>query len=70
MRDITLKVKIGDSGSDGVIVQFLGVIDFMPTRDAARMKMSDPVDVVADRADDIAFHDLHMIDVVQQFHPR
>ena len=40
VRNVALKVKIGDSGSDGVIVQFLGVIDFMPTRDAAGVEMS------------------------------
>src|ERR1700733_6640856 len=70
VRDVALVVKIRDGAGDGVIVQFLAVIDFMPSGDATGMKMSDPVDVVADRTDDIALHDLHMINVVEQFHPR
>src|ERR1700721_1340860 len=70
VRDVALVVKIRDGGGDGVIVQFLAVIDFMPSGDAAGVKMSDPIDVVADRTDDIALHDLHMINVVQQFHAR
>src|ERR1700679_2746377 len=70
VRDVALVVKIRDGGGDGVIVQFLAVVDLMPSGDTAGMKMSDPVDVVADRSDDIALHDLHMINVVQQFQPR
>src|SRR5580700_4447057 len=64
VRDIAPKFEIRDRGGDGVIIQLLAVIDFMPAGDSACVKMSDRVDVVADRADDIALHDLHMIDVV------
>src|SRR5882762_7457609 len=70
VRDIALIVQIRHGGSNCVVVEFLAVVDFMATGNAAGMKMSDPVDVVADRPDHIALHDLHMIDVVQQLHSR
>jgi hypothetical protein len=42
----------------------------MPSGYAAGMEVADVSDVVANGVDDIAFHNLHVIDVVQQFHTR
>ena len=34
------------------------------------MEVPDPVNVIANRADHIALHDLHVVDIEQQLHPR
>src|SRR5947208_286355 len=52
---------------------YLGIrmgIDFLAPRIAARMKMADPLDMVADVAHDIPVHDLRVIDVVENLHAR
>src|SRR5690349_16771548 len=68
VRHVTRVVQVGDRGGDGAIVELLRAVDLVAARHAAGMEMADPLDVVADRADHIAFHDLHMIDVVQQLY--
>ncbi len=42
----------------------------MPARNASGVKMPNPLDVCANRRDQIAFHDLHVVDVIQQLHIR
>src|SRR5216684_6349142 len=61
---------VGDAGRDRVPVQLLGAVQLVAAGDAPRMKMGEVIPVVADGADDVAFHDLHMIDVVQQLDAR
>ena len=39
----------------------------MPARHAAGVIVRDELPVVADRADHVAFHDLHVVNVVEQF---
>src|SRR5687767_3453984 len=51
-------------------VQLLSVIELVSPRNSARVKVRDVLDVVADGSDYIAFHYLHVIDVVQQLHAR
>src|SRR5450432_3991313 len=63
-------VQVRDRHGNCVVIQFLAVIDFVATGYATGMKVSDPLDIVANRPEDISLHDLHMIDVVQQFDVR
>src|SRR5690242_11709844 len=41
----------------------------MPPRHTTRMEMPNPLDVVPDGMNYITFHDLHVIDVIEQLHP-
>ena len=70
MRHEALEVQIGDGLRHGAIVQFLGGVNLVPARDAAGVEVRNPSNVLADSANDIAFHDLHVVDVVQQLDPR
>ena len=55
---------------DGAPVQFLRVVELVPAGHAAGVEVGDVLDVVADGADDVALHDLHVVDVVEQLHAR
>src|SRR6187397_3120705 len=70
MRHIAGEPRVGNRGAYGAIVQLLAVVNFVPARHATRMEVGDVRQVVANRADDISFHDLHVVDVVQQLHAR
>ena len=70
MREISFKVQVGDRFCHRAPLQFLRVVQFVTPRHAAGVEVPDVLDVVADGADDVALHDLHVIDVVQQFHAR
>jgi len=52
------------------VIHFLRVIQVIAARVARGVKVADPFDVFPDRADHIAFHDLHVVDVVKQFDAR
>ena len=54
---------------NGRIIKFLCIIQFMPSGYATCMDMSDVFDVLFDRVDYIAFHDLHVEDIVKQLEP-
>ena len=69
MREVALVVKIGDGGGDGTPLEFLSVIEFVTARDAAGVEVGNVLNIVANGADDVAFHDLHVIDVVEQIDP-
>src|SRR5207244_12290851 len=64
------EARVGDGGGDRVPVELLRAVEYVAARYAARVEVSDECRVVADGADDVAFHDLHVIDVVQQLDPR
>ncbi len=70
MRDVALEIEIGDGLRDGVPVHFLRVVDLVAAGNAGHVEMRDVLDVVANGANQIAFHDLHMVGVVQQLHAR
>src|SRR5688572_13747122 len=42
----------------------------MSARHAAGMEVGDVLPVVTDGPDDVPLHDLHMVDVVEELHPR
>src|ERR1700722_12170390 len=70
LREITLKSGFDDRLTDGRVIQFLGVVDLVPSGVATGVEMPDVLLGIADRADDIAFHDLHVVDVVEQLEAR
>src|SRR5579863_2053341 len=63
-------VQIRDRLSDEVVVQLLALVDIVTPRVAAGMEMADPLKVIADVADDVAVHDLSVVNVEQDLHPR
>src|SRR5258708_5801140 len=67
---IAREARIGDGAGDGVIIQLLGVVQLMASGHAPGMEVPDMTGVLADRANHIPLHYLHVIEVVQQLHPR
>src|SRR5919199_6221002 len=56
----------GDGAYDRGITQLLGLVKLVPARIAGSMVMADAVMMRANGADDITFHDLHVINIVEQ----
>jgi hypothetical protein len=63
--EIAFEFQVGDGLCDGVPVEFLGLVEFVPAGHAAGVEVADVLDVLADGADHVAFHDLHVVDVVE-----
>ncbi len=61
---------VRDGPGHGPPVQLLGVVQLVTARDAPRVEVGDPLVVVPDGADHVALHDLHVVDVVEEPHPR
>src|SRR5687768_14267975 len=66
LRDITLESGLGDRARDCRIVELLRGVYLVPSRHAGSVIVTDVLVIVADGANDIPFHDLHVVDVVQQ----
>src|SRR6267378_4343537 len=64
------KPRLDDRARDGVPIQLLRVVQLVASGDAAGMEVADVTRVVANRANHVAFHDLHVIDVIEQLHAR
>src|SRR5260370_37614282 len=64
--DEAAKVGCGDSTHNAVPLDFLDGVKFMAAGNSAGVEVADPIDVFLDGADEIAFHDLHVVDVVQE----
>src|SRR5262249_51985768 len=62
--------EIGDRFHHEVVVQLLRVVDLVPAGVAARVEVADPLEVVTDVAGDVAVHDLRVVDVEEDLHPR
>src|SRR5207249_6085762 len=70
VRYETLEARVGDGRRDGVPVELLRAVQLVAAGHAPGMEVGDVVPVGADRADHVAFHDLHVVDVVQQLDAR
>jgi len=66
MGDVAAEVRSGDAAHNAVPLDFLGAVEFVAAGHAAGVKVSDPIDIFLDSADQVTFHDLHVIDVVEQ----
>src|SRR5882724_4415031 len=57
---------IGDGRCDGAPVELLRAVQLVAAGHAPGVEVGNPLLVVADGTDDVPFHDLHVVDVVQQ----
>src|SRR5262245_64806697 len=65
MRDEARELQVGDRLSDEPVVEFLRFVQFVTAGNAACVNVSDVLNVVAQRLNDVTLHDLRVIDVVQ-----
>src|ERR1022692_4690061 len=68
--EIAFELQVRDGLRDGAPVELLRVVELVASGHAAGVEVADVLDVVADGADDVAFHDLHVVNVVEQFDAR
>ena len=52
------------------IVDLLFIVEVIAARVSSRMEMSDLLNVFFDGSDEIALHNLHVVDVVEQLYTR
>src|SRR6266850_4483751 len=64
--DVAAEVGGGDAAHHAVPLNFLGGVELVAAGNPAGVEVGDPIDVFLDSADEIPFHDLHVIDVVEQ----
>ena len=70
VRHISRVPQIRDGLGNKAVIQFLGLIQFVPSRIPARMEMANLLEVVANIAHDVTVHDLRVINVVEDLDPR
>src|SRR5688500_11570473 len=63
---VTREARLGDGTRDRRIVELLRRVDLVSSRHAGGVIVTDVPAIVADRSDDIALHDLHVVDVVKE----
>src|SRR5437879_13691456 len=64
--DVAAEVGGGDAAHHAVPLDFLGSVKFVAAGNATGMEVAYPIDVFLDSPDEVAFHDLHVVDVVEQ----
>src|SRR5947209_6990711 len=67
---VALVASFENSADDGRVVQLLPFVKLVTTRVASRMIVRKIRVMLADGADNIPLHDLHVVDVIEQFHTR
>ena len=70
MGDEAGEAGVDDGLDDGWVVQFLSVVDLVAAGDAGGVVVGNELVVVTDGGDDVSFHDLHVVDVVEEFEAR
>ena len=65
MGDAAGKTAVGNGSHNGRVIQFLSLIYFVSTGITARMVMAYELRVRLDGANNVAFHDLRVVDVIQ-----
>src|SRR5256714_4585708 len=68
--DVASVVGRGDTAHDSVPLYFLSAIKFVAVRNAPGVEVAEPVNIFLNGADQVAFHDLHVIDVVEKLDAR
>src|SRR2546423_14541083 len=66
LSKIALVASFENSADDGRIVQLLRIVKLVTTRVASRVIVCEIRVMVADGADDIGLHDLHLVAVVER----
>src|SRR5262245_24683220 len=67
--DVAGEIEISDGLGDKAIIQLLRLVDLVTSGITSGMKMADPLEVVANVANDVSVHDLRVVDVVENLHP-
>src|SRR5450631_4509881 len=57
-----------DAAHDAIPLDFLSVVEFVPAGNSAGVVVAEPLAVLLNGTDEIAFHYLHVVDVIEQFH--
>src|SRR5713101_7647656 len=70
VRHIPMVISSGDAPHDAIPLHFLGAIQLVPMRNSTGVEVAEPVNIFLDGADQVPFHDLHVVDVVQQIPAR
>src|SRR5262245_30722922 len=70
VSDVAGEIQIGDGLCDKAIIQFLRLVYLVASGIASGVEMADPLEVVADVTHDVAVHDLRVVDVIKNLHPR
>ena len=70
VREEALEAGLDDRAADRRPLQLLRVVELVPARHAAGVIVRDVLVMLADGADHVAFHDLHVVDVVEQLDAR
>ena len=55
-----------DTAHDGGPFYFLGVVELVAAGDSSGVEVAEPLDVFLDGGDEVAFHNLHVVDVVEE----
>ena len=69
LAHVAFVAGLHDGLHDRRVVDLLGVVDLVPAGHAAGVVMADVLVVLPDGGDDVALHDLHVVDVVEQLEP-
>lgn len=67
MSEKAIKASFCDCRSNGGVVDFLASVHFVSSGVAGGVVMAEVPVVFLDRPDEVPFHDLHVVDVVEQF---
>ena len=67
---VSFEVRCGDSAHHAVPLDFLRAVEFVPAGNSAGVEVAHPFDIFLDGGYEVTFHDLHVIDVVEQLHAR
>ena len=70
MGHVAFVASVEDAAHHSIPLNFLPLIKFVPSRYATRMEVTNPLAVRSYGGDQIPFHDLHMVDVVEQLDAR
>src|SRR5687768_5665176 len=70
VREVYGKTGVDGGPADGRPLQLLRVVELVSDRHAAGVIVRDVLVMLLDGADLVACHDLHVVDVVEQFHSR
>ena len=66
LAEVPIKPRLTNGVHDGWVMDLLIFVDLMPARISGRVIVGEVLMVVTDRTDQVSFHDLHVIDVVEQ----
>src|SRR6185436_17480575 len=66
LGEVAGEALVRDGLADGGVLELLGLVELVAAGDAAGVVVADVLEVVGDRADHVALHDLHVVDVVEE----